>query len=59
MEYLGEQRALLAERLLREGELTIHEIASRCAFSDPTAFARAFKKRRGLTPRSFRDGARL
>ena len=42
-----------ARQLLREENLPIAQIASRCGFDDASHFARAFKKDCGLTPRQF------
>jgi AraC family transcriptional activator of pobA len=36
--------------------LAIHEIAYDLAFSDPSHFARFFRKQTGMTPQAFREG---
>lgn len=47
-----ELRAVLAERLLAEGRLSIAGIAAELGYSEPSAFHRAFRKRRGQSPRA-------
>lgn len=50
-----ELRAVLAERLLAEGGLSIAEIAAELGYSEPSAFHRAFRKRSGHSPRNRRE----
>ncbi len=50
-----ELRAVLAERLLAEGRLSIAEIAAELGYSEPSAFHRAFRKRSGHSPRNRRE----
>lgn len=40
-----------ALRLVREGDLSVSEIALRCGYSDPSAFTRAFRQTYGSPPR--------
>jgi len=40
-----------ALRLVREGDLSVAEIALRCGYSDPSAFTRAFRQTYGTPPR--------
>ena len=47
------RRAMAFERL-REGTLSIAEIAEQAGFQEPSAFHRAFKKWTGLTPGAYR-----
>ncbi|MBD3786466.1 MAG: AraC family transcriptional regulator [Sphingomonadales bacterium] len=47
-----ELRAVLAERLLAEGRLSIAGIAAELGYSEPSAFHRAFRKRHGQSPRA-------
>ena len=55
--HLIRQRVLTeAKRQLVFTTQPIHEIAYDLAFSDPSHFARFFRKQTGMTPQSFRDG---
>lgn len=47
-------RRELAERLLKESEYSLAEVAFLTGFSEQSAFNRAFKRWAGQTPRSFR-----
>jgi AraC-like DNA-binding protein len=49
---------LAAERLRRPDAPCITEVAMAVGFNDLTHFGRAFRKRYGVTPRDYRDGAR-
>ncbi|MBE7384257.1 MAG: helix-turn-helix transcriptional regulator [Leptolyngbya sp. SIO1E4] len=49
--YLTEQRLALAERLLRDTDLSVTEVVHCCGYSNPGHFAAAFKRRFGITPR--------
>ena len=51
---VDESRRQLAERLLRETDFAPVEIAFMTGFSEQSAFARAFKRWAGQTPRNFR-----
>jgi AraC-like DNA-binding protein len=51
---VDEARRELAERLLRETEYPLAEVAFLTGFSEQSAFNRAFKRWAGQTPRSFR-----
>ena len=51
---VDESRRELAERLLRETEYPLAEVAFLTGFSEQSAFNRAFKRWAGQTPRSFR-----
>lgn len=48
--YLTRYRMDLAAEWLRQGELSMEEIAERCAYNSVAAFAKAFKKETGSTP---------
>lgn len=52
--YVTHVRLGEASRLLKMGELTIAEIASRTGFTDQSYFDRCFKRAFGQTPRQFR-----
>ncbi|MFK8049390.1 MAG: AraC family transcriptional regulator ligand-binding domain-containing protein [Halioglobus sp.] len=47
----------LAQRLLRESQYTLAEVAFLTGFSEQSAFSRAFKRWAGQTPRSYRVGS--
>lgn len=51
---VDEARRQLAERLLRQTEYSLTEIAYLTGFSEQSAFTRAFKRWAGQTPRSYR-----
>ncbi|MEG4284948.1 AraC family transcriptional regulator [Microcoleus sp. A006_D1] len=48
--YLRDKRMESAEQLLRQGNITITEVAHRVGYSEPRRFAEAFKRRFGITP---------
>lgn len=50
MQYVLNQRMLLAEKLLSEGVHTINSVALLCGFPDVEYFSRTFKKFHGVTP---------
>jgi AraC-like DNA-binding protein len=54
MAYARGYRQQLAERLLREGRLSVAEIAARVGYSSTAAFDRAFRKQTGRTPAAAR-----
>jgi AraC-like DNA-binding protein len=54
MAYLRALRHQLAARLLREGRLSVAEVAARAGYSSVSAFHRAFRKRAGERPAEFR-----
>ena len=51
---VDESRRQLAEHLLRETDFSLVEVAFMTGFSEQSAFARAFKRWAGQTPRNFR-----
>jgi len=51
---VDESRRQLAENLLRETDFSLVEVAFMTGFSEQSAFARAFKRWAGQTPRNFR-----
>lgn len=57
--YLRLTRIRQAEKLLATPHASIEATASRLGYRDAGAFARAFKRETGLTPRAFRAGHRL
>lgn len=56
--YLRQIRMRKGEALLSSGRATIEGTAARLGYSNAGAFARAFKRETGLTPRAFRAGRR-
>ena len=57
--FIQDQRLrLAAEQLRRPGAPCITEVAMAVGFNDLTHFGRAFRKRYGVAPRDYRDGAR-
>lgn len=54
-QYLIQQRMEKAKRLLKEGKLSIVEVATECGFSSQSHFAKAFHKNIGVTPRAYRE----
>ncbi len=52
--YLQLQRIEKAARLLRETDLTSAEIAYRVGYDAPEAFSRAFKRKKGTSPKGYR-----
>jgi AraC-like DNA-binding protein len=55
---VADVRVELAKRAVASGTESIEAIADRLGFSDASAFRRAFKRRTGVSPRSFASGAR-
>ena len=53
-ELLGGIRFNLAERYLRDSQMSVAEISGRLAFARPAEFHRAFRMWTGTTPRRFR-----
>ena len=57
-DYITETRIANAMRLLVSTSKTISEICSECGFNNISNFNRIFKKRKGDTPREFRENFR-
>lgn len=53
-EYLTNIRIQHSQEMLRNGTLTITQIATACGFSNSNYFGDAFKKQTGISPRDFR-----
>lgn len=53
-----ELRAVIAERLLREGRLSVAQVSAELGYSEPSAFHRAFTKWTGQSPGALRAAAR-
>lgn len=54
LEYLTQVRLEAAKKLLLDGNFRISETAQMCGFSDPSYFARVFKKTFGIPPGKYR-----
>lgn len=52
--YLTRWRMHLAASLLQSGQLTIRDVAERAGYESEAAFSKAFKRRVGLAPRTYR-----
>lgn len=57
--YLTEWRMRLAERRLREDEVTVAELAASLGYGSESAFSTAFKRVTGQAPRDYRTASRL
>ena len=53
---LGEVRMARARELLAEGTLPVRDVARRVGYRQPAQFAKAFRRRFGAPPSSFRPG---
>jgi len=53
--YYGDRKAQLAGLLVKEGRLSITEIATRLGYANVYAFSKAFRKRFGVSPRAYRQ----
>lgn len=56
-QFLTKTRIEAASKLLRQGRLSITEIAHTCGYGDHSAFTRQFRATVGLTPRELREAA--
>lgn len=54
-DFLRRTRLRMGERMLRELDAPVADVAVRAGFSDPTTFSRAFRREYGATPREYRD----
>ena len=55
-EYLGDLRLHRAQELLKDGELSVNEVAQKCGYTDTAYFSRSFKKYLGVSPSRWRKG---
>ena len=53
-QYINDYRLTLADRLLREGELNVSEVADRTGFATPSYFSKCYKSRYGIAPKDVR-----
>lgn len=51
---LDEERSAVASDYLRNGTLSIQQVAERCGFNDPQNFSQAFRRWTGQSPSEFR-----
>ncbi|WP_306366159.1 helix-turn-helix transcriptional regulator [Nocardiopsis sp. CC223A] len=58
LEYLIHWRMRLAREALRQGTMSISELASRTGYGSESAFSTAFHRVVGVSPKKFRDRAR-
>src|SRR5262245_41063965 len=58
-QYVIMRRVERTQQLLREGDLSLAEVAARAGFPDQSAFCRHFKRLVGVTPGQFRMHARI
>jgi len=54
--HLTEMRMEMARRLLRTTDLPVADVAFACSYTRPAAFAAAFLRHTGATPRAYRAG---
>lgn len=52
--YLNHRRLQAACKMLRDSRMSSAEVSQRCGFSNPSYFARVFKKELGVTPLRYR-----
>ena len=55
IDYLNDLRLGIASRILIDTSKTIAEISFECGYNNLSNFNRIFKKRKGLTPKEFRE----
>jgi AraC-like DNA-binding protein len=55
---LEELRRDMAPSLLREGRMSVSEVAFLLGYEDPSSFQRAFRRWFGVSPRAFRATTR-
>ena len=53
--YLNYQRINLAQKLLRNTQLSVKEIAFECGYTSVVYFNQKFKKLTGMSPKQFRS----
>jgi signal transduction histidine kinase/AraC-like DNA-binding protein len=57
-QYLNQYRTAQAQKLLRETDLSVTEVAQRVGFNDPAYFVRVFHKETGKAPLQYRKSAK-
>jgi AraC-like DNA-binding protein len=53
-QYINDYRLRLADRLLREGELNVSEVAERTGFTTASYFSKCYKTKFGVAPKEVR-----
>ncbi len=53
MDFLADVRIREAKKLLQNANLNISQVSFRVGYIDPLYFSKVFKKKTGMTPRSF------
>jgi AraC-like DNA-binding protein len=53
-QYINDYRLTLADRLLREGELNVSEVADRTGFTTASYFSKCYKTKFGVAPKEVR-----
>ncbi|CAI6079218.1 helix-turn-helix transcriptional regulator [Cohnella sp. JJ-181] len=56
VEFVNQHRMNVADRLLREGELTVTEVGERVGIDNPNYFTKLFRQFRGMTPSEAKKG---
>ncbi len=56
--YVNRTRCKMAQQLLLDGQLSVHEIGIRCGFENRSYFAKTFRKYVGIRPGEYREQAR-
>lgn len=57
--YFRTYRLQIAERLLREGQLSIAQIASKIGYTNPNKFTSAFRSTYGMTPTAYKKNIQM
>lgn len=57
MQYVSERRLLRAQSLLKDGRVSVQEVAHRTGYKSAAAFSRAFQKKFGRSPREEKSAA--
>lgn len=55
-DYISDKRFEIAVKMLKEGSLSVEDIAFECGFSSASSFGRFFKNKSGVSPSKFRKG---
>lgn len=55
IDYVATVRIQQAKKLIREGSLSVQEVAEKCGFLSATVFIRSFKKKEGITPGKYKE----